>query len=80
MPLVHFPNDLQHYTGGLDKLFVEAPRVQELFLALAQRFPGMGEELDKLAVAVNDEIHNDAPYMALDPDTEVYLIPRIAGG
>ena len=80
MPLVHFPNDLHHYTGGLDKLYVEAPRVQELFAALAQRFPGMGEDLDKMAVAIGDEIHNDAPYMALKPDVEVYLIPRIAGG
>jgi hypothetical protein len=31
-------------------------------------------------VAVDGEIYNDAPYHALEPDSEVYFIPRIAGG
>jgi molybdopterin converting factor small subunit len=29
---------------------------------------------------VDGEIYNDAPYHALKPDSEVYFIPRVAGG
>ncbi len=41
-------NKLLIYGVLLTNRMVEAPRVQELFAALAQRFPGMGDELDKM--------------------------------
>ena len=80
MATVHFPNDLRHYTGGLESLDIDAPRVHELFMALAERYPGMAEELEKVAVAIDGDIYNDAPYHKLQPGSEIYLMPKIAGG
>lgn len=80
MPIVHFPNDLQTYTNGLEELDIAAPRVHELFLALAERFPGMGEELERVAVAIDGDIYNDSPYQPLRPGSVIYLVPKIVGG
>jgi hypothetical protein len=33
-----------------------------------------------MAVAIDGQIYNDAEYQALDTDTELYFVPRLAGG
>jgi molybdopterin converting factor small subunit len=80
MATVHFSSGLARYTGGLETVAVEAPRVRELKLALANRFPSLGEQLEQMAVAINGQIHTDADYEALDPDAEIHFVPRLAGG
>jgi molybdopterin converting factor small subunit len=77
---VYLPGGLSAHTGGVDVVEIDAPRVQDLTRALAARFPGLAGELEHFAVAVDGEIYNDAPYHALKPDSEVYFIPRVAGG
>ena len=48
---------------------------------LRARFPGFGEHIDqKMAVAIDGEIHQDAWAAPIGPDSEVYLIPKIGGG
>jgi hypothetical protein len=54
--------------------------VRELRLALVARFPALGQELDDLAVAIDDEIFSEPDYLPLRPDSEVHFLPRIAGG
>jgi molybdopterin converting factor small subunit len=50
-------------------------------LVLEQRFPGLGEHLDrKMAFAVNGEIHQDAWFAPLDEGAEVVVLPKIGGG
>ena len=80
MATVHFPNDLRRLTGGLERLEVDAPRVQQLFSELARRFPGLAPELEKTAVAIDGDIYNDAPYHKLTSASEIHLVPRITGG
>jgi molybdopterin converting factor small subunit len=80
MPTVHFSSDLLAYTGGLETIVVEASRVVELKQSLIGRFPPLTEQLGRLAVAIDGEIYNDADYHPLDPDSEIYFVPRIAGG
>jgi molybdopterin converting factor small subunit len=58
----------------------EAPRVKELLDALQQRFPGLGPELAELAVAIDGQVHHDAAYEPLSATSEVYFVPKIAGG
>jgi len=50
-------------------------------LELDRRFPGLGRQVEEgMAVAINGEIFQDAYLAPLDPDSEVYLIPKIGGG
>lgn len=74
-------SDCLDYTGGLASFDVEAGNVRALFTALEARFPGLGGFVDKkMAVAIDGEIHQDAWFSALTPQSEVYLIPKIGGG
>jgi molybdopterin converting factor small subunit len=78
--IVYFTGDLTRYTGGLEIVAVDAPRVIELRRALADRFPGVGERLARLAVAIDGTIHLNADYLTLEPGTEVHFVPPVAGG
>lgn len=69
------------YTGGASAFDVEAATVRELITALDRRFPGLGEFADRrMAFAIDGEIHQDAWFSAVAPDSEVVLIPKIGGG
>lgn len=80
MATVHFSSALMHHTGGLAQVTLEAPRVRELLVALRSRFPGLENQLDDLAVAIDGEVRPDAEYEPLAPTSEVYFVPKIAGG
>jgi hypothetical protein len=50
-------------------------------LELDRRFPGLGRQIDEsMAVAIDGEIFQDAYLAPLNPDSEIYLIPKIGGG
>ncbi len=80
MATVLFSTALAHYTGGVARIEIDATRVVDLLEALAERFPDLPAQIDEMAVAIDDEIHNDAKFMRLKPDSEVQFVPRIAGG
>jgi molybdopterin converting factor small subunit len=81
MARVFLSNEMLSGTGGLDVLDIDAPRVHELVAQLVARFPRLTPEMfDRLAVAIDGEIHNDADYLPLAADSEVHFVPRIAGG
>jgi sulfur-carrier protein len=68
-------------TGGQTQLEVEADTVRRLILELDRRFPGLGRQVEEsMAIAIDGEIFQDAYSAALRPDSEVCLIPKIAGG
>jgi molybdopterin converting factor small subunit len=77
---VHLPSGLAKLTGGTDAIAIDAPRVAELLAELRRQFPRLAHELDEMAVAVDGEIYSDPGYQPLRPDSEVHLVPRIAGG
>ena len=80
MAVVHLPGGLSQYTGGLETVEIDAPRVNDLIIALTTRFPELGGQLDELAVAIDGVIYNSAPYQKIDADSEIYFVPRVAGG
>ena len=50
-------------------------------LELDQRFPGLGRQVEEgMAVAIDGEIFQDAYLAPLNPESEIYLIPKIGGG
>lgn len=81
--MVHvvLPADCADLTGGATEIDVEADTVRRLIRALDDRYPGLGEFVDRrMAVAIDGEIHQDAWFSPIGPDSEVYLIPKIGGG
>ncbi len=80
MAIVVFSSALAQYTGGAERVEIEAARVVDLVKALCERFPDLRGQLDDMAVAIDDEIHNNAEFARLKPNSEVHFLPRIAGG
>jgi molybdopterin converting factor small subunit len=79
MAKVHFSSALSQHTG-VQEITIDAPRVRDLLDALARRFPGLETQLSGMAVAIDGQIYNDADYQTLQADTELYFVPRLAGG
>jgi len=63
------------------ELEVAATNFRRLVLELEERFPGLGKQVEEgMAVAIDGEIFQDAYSARFGPDSEVVLIPKIAGG
>ena len=80
MATVHLPSGFARLTGGIDTIAIDAPRIAELLAALRTRFPELADHIDEMAVAIDGEIYSEPGYQALRPDSDVHLVPRIAGG
>jgi molybdopterin converting factor small subunit len=71
----------QKYLGGTTEIEVAATNFRRLVLELEERFPGLGRQVEEgMAVAIDGEIFQDAYAARFGPDSEVVLIPKIAGG
>jgi len=77
---VHLPSGLTRYTGGVETVDVDAARLPDLIAALGDLFPQIADRLKEMAVAIDGEIYADPGYQALSADSEVHLVPRVAGG
>jgi hypothetical protein len=53
---------------------------RDLRLRLTAQWPDLGGLLDRCAVAIDGQIYQDAFMEALEPDSEVFFMPRIEGG
>jgi molybdopterin converting factor small subunit len=75
------PSDCRDLTGGAVEFDIDADTVRRLINKLDQRFPGLGDYLDRrMAVAIDGEIHQDAWTSPIGADSEVCFIPKIGGG
>jgi molybdopterin synthase sulfur carrier subunit len=82
-PMAHVSliGNLRQYTGGITELDVEAATVRQLFARLSDKFPGLGPHLEKgSAVAIDGQIYQDALFQPIGPDSDVHILPQIAGG
>lgn len=69
------------YTDGVLELDLDVANVRQLFQALGERFPDLRELLETgIAVAIDNEIYQDALLQPIARDSEVILISKIAGG
>lgn len=62
------------------ELDLSADNYRELVRKLDARWPGIGEQIERFAVAIDGHIYQDAFLEALQPDSEVYFMPKIEGG
>jgi molybdopterin converting factor small subunit len=71
----------QRFTGGKTELEVAATSFRRLVLELEERFPGLGRQVEEtMAIAIDGEIFQDTYTARFGPESEVVLIPKIAGG
>jgi len=72
---------LRKFAEGESEFELDVSTVQALFRELGQRYPAMKRHLeDGVAVAINGQIYQDALFEPIPNDSEVHLIPMIAGG
>jgi sulfur-carrier protein len=66
---------------GKAKLDIEAKNIGELLRKLAQRYPGIEPLVENgIAVAIDGVIYRDTWSKELPEDSEIFLMPRLAGG
>ena len=81
MARVHFTGNFRRLTGGDADVVVDASTVRELLARLGERYPALAPHLDDgVAFAIDGAIHQDALFSRIGPDSEVHLMPKIAGG
>jgi molybdopterin converting factor small subunit len=72
---------LKAYGGGQEEFEVEATNIRQLLTALGQACPKLAPILEAgVAVAIDGEIYRNDWFHEVKPGSEVYILPRIAGG
>jgi molybdopterin converting factor small subunit len=81
MARVVLVGNLAQVTGGVAEFDLAVASVQQLFRQLGALHPALLPHLEAgIAVAIDGEIFQDALLAPIGTDSEVYLLPQIAGG
>ena len=81
MARVIFIGNFRQLAGGDTEADSPASNVRDLLRRLGERYPALAPHLDEgIALAIDGEIHQDALFSPVQPDSEVCLMPKIAGG
>ena len=73
--------NLAQLTGGVKEFQLTVTSVKQLFEQLGALHPELRRHLDDgVAVAIDGQIYQDSLLEPIAPDSEVYLLPQIAGG
>ena len=80
MAIVFFPSGWAIHTGGVDHFPVDAARVDDMLRVLTDRFPALAPLLEQAAIAIDGRVYHHARYEPLNADSEVHLLPPVAGG
>ena len=81
MARITLSSSLAPFTEGVLELELDVANVRQLFQTLGERYPELRPHLEAgIAVAIDDEIYQDALLQPIARDSEVILIPKIAGG
>ena len=69
------------FTSGETSLTVTASNVRELLRTLDADFPGLGKEIEQAQIlAIDGEMFREPFMQTIKPDSEVYVLPKIAAG
>jgi molybdopterin converting factor small subunit len=81
MARVVLVGNLAQVTGGVAEFDLSATSVQQLFQQLTALHPALEPHLETgVAVAIDGQIYQDALFAPIQDDSEVFLLPQIAGG
>ena len=81
MARVVLVGNLAQLTGGVAEFQLSATSVKQLFHQLAELHPALAPHLEEgVAVAIDGQIYQDTLHEPIAPDSEVFVLPQIAGG
>ena len=81
MARITLSSSLAPFTEGVLEVELDVANVRQLFQTLGERYPELRPHLEAgIAVAIDNEIYQDALLQPIARDSEVILIPKIAGG
>jgi molybdopterin synthase sulfur carrier subunit len=81
MARVVLVGNLTQVTGGVAEFHLPARSVQQLFRQLGELHPALAPHLESgVAVAIDGQIYQDSLFEPIGADSEVFLLPAIAGG
>lgn len=80
MAKVTLNGNIKQYTGGVSELELDVANIRQLHKALAERFPDIAPHLESMAVAIDGQIYQETLFEPISPDSDVHLLPQIAGG
>jgi sulfur-carrier protein len=81
MARVVLVGNLAQLTGGVAEFELSATSVKQLYQQLTELHPAIGAHLETgVAVAIDGQIFQDALLEPIGHDSEVFLLPQIAGG
>ena len=81
MARVTLIGSLAQVTDGVSEFDLPVTSVKHLFEVLIERHPALAKHLEEgVAVAIDGQIYQDTLLEPIGPDSEVFVIPQIAGG
>lgn len=80
MARVTLNGNLKQYTGGIAEVDLDVGNIRQLHRALAERFPELAPHLESVAVAIDGQIYQEVLLEPIAPDSDVHVLPQIAGG
>ena len=81
MVRVTLAGPLQAAAGGKSEFELDAATIRELLTRLGEDHPKLKPVLDGgVTVAINGELYRRAWFQPIPPDSEVHILPRMAGG
>ena len=73
--------NLAQLTGGVAEFNISAASVKQLYDRLTELYPEIAPHLQEgVAVAIDGQIYQDTLLQPIEPDSEVFILPQIAGG
>jgi sulfur-carrier protein len=81
MVQVRLSGPLKAAAGGQAMFEVEAANIHQLLSRLGQDHPRLKPLIDRgVAVSIDGQIYRDDWFRAIPPGSEVFILPRMAGG
>lgn len=81
MASITIPTDLQRFTGGAAAVEVRARNYRDLVDELSRTFPLLTPDtIRKQAIAIDGMVIHEPLLESFGPDSQLVLVPRIAGG
>jgi len=81
MVQVRLSGSLKAAAGGRSEFEVEAANIHQLLTRLGEQYPKLKPALDRgVAVSIDGQIYRDDRFRAIPPGSEVFILPRMAGG
>ncbi len=81
MVQVTLSGSLKAAAGGRTELEVEAATIRDLLTRLGEDHPKLKPVLDRgVSVSIDGQIYRDDWFRPIPPGSEVFILPRMAGG